>query len=289
MRKVFVALLLGAMIGIFTACDEPTKTDVWFAILISDITASCATVSVTPQPASTVYYYDVASMAELNELGTEGLAQAYFTAILDDWTEYKEDYIAEGYTSFADAYLSKGEESYPYEYMLEPETEFVAFAFAVDTLTNTIGAVEVLGFYTTEVRPSDNSIVITSDSTSLTFLPTNDDPYYWTAYLTDTVTAYGAEALWQEEIELFQMLGLLSWGISFGTETWTLSDYFEEVGNYTIIAAGWDGGRTTDFFTYQLDINENQIGTDSESALAMRKMRRPASARATVKHHQLKK
>ena len=103
--------------------DEPSNNG--FAITVSDITSSGATVAVVPSNSDT-YYFDVIEKEILD----------YYT----DKKEFAAEYIAElkaylaeefGYT--LDMILSSGSDAYAYEDSLEPNTDYYAFAVGVSS------------------------------------------------------------------------------------------------------------------------------------------------------------
>ena len=113
--------------------DEPSNNS--FAIAVSDITSSGATVAITPSNSDT-YYFDVIEK-EVYDMYT-------------DKKEFAAEYIAEIKALF-EAYgyslgevLSSGNDAYSFEGYLEPNTAYYAFAVGVSTsgvITTDVAAV----------------------------------------------------------------------------------------------------------------------------------------------------
>ena len=120
----------------FKTLNEATTSENTFQVSVSNISATGATVSVTPSTTDT-YYFDVLEK-EIYDAYTDKkeLAAEYIAEIKDYYESY-------GY-SFADA-LSSGYDSYSFDGFLDPNTAYYAFAFGVTnsgTITTDITTVE---------------------------------------------------------------------------------------------------------------------------------------------------
>ncbi len=264
MKKVFFCMLLGALMASFTACNEPVeiKTDAILAINVTNITSTGALVSVKGTPANAHYYFDVTDAASVQELGLDTVAQYYLDYLKEDWEYYQEDYLAEDPTlTFATTYLSQGDDEYDYSGILDPATEWVVIAFFVDSATQTItGEIQTQSFTTPIPQPSNNTFNVTCDEVGFVITPSTEDSYYWTAYEKDTVAAYGAEFLWNDDVQFWYDFGWLSLAISYDAEEWLYCEYFEAPGDYTIIVAGCEGTyQTTDISTFDITVTADQI------------------------------
>ena len=102
--------------------DEPSNNS--FAITVSDITSSGATVAIVPSNTDT-YYFDV---IEKDVFDTYTDKQAFAAEMVAGIKEYCESY---GYT-LADA-LSSGSDTYTYEDFLDANTDYYAFAVGVSS------------------------------------------------------------------------------------------------------------------------------------------------------------
>ena len=114
--------------------DEPSNNS--FAIAVSDITSSGATVAITPSNSDT-YYFDVIEKDYLDYYTDK---KDFATEMVAEIKDYYESY---GYT-LADA-LSSGNDSYSFAGVLDPNTTYYALAFGVTnsgTITTDITTVE---------------------------------------------------------------------------------------------------------------------------------------------------
>lgn len=286
MKRVFDLLLLGGVCCtlLLTSCDpnpvekpeeKQEKEPVAFTIAVTDIATTGATVSVTPANKNVLYYFDVLQAVVWDDGYTDAqIADLLLEEMHEDYEANKDDYLEYyGITNLAEAYLSQGDDAFTFT-TLSASTSYYAIAFAIDTTTmKVISELVKEPFTTTEVVPSDNQISFSQDAADKTLInitTTNDDPYIWTYVSTaELATDYNgdAQAVWAEYVELLNAYGLLDWVLSYGSEEFYTTDYFTdiaEVGDYTLIAAGYNGGQTTEIFTYTLTVTEDMIGTEEE-------------------------
>ena len=110
---------------VFKTLNEATTSNNAFQISVSNITATGATVSVTPSTTDT-YYFDVVEKEILD----------YYTDKKDFAAEYIAElkaYIAEEFGYTLDMILSSGSDAYAYEDSLEPNTDYYAFAVGMSS------------------------------------------------------------------------------------------------------------------------------------------------------------
>lgn len=291
MKKVFNLLFCGALVAaLATSCtpnppDEnngnngsdtiatTTPTDpVTFSIVVTDITSTTANVAVNPSDNNVLYYYDVLAAEIFDEYTDAQVASILLEDMVEDYEENKAEYEESyGVTDFADAYLSSGADNWDFS-GLTASTTYYAFAFAIDTTTMTVsGDLTKESFTTTEVIPSDNVLSFTQDAddkTLITVNATNDDPYVWTYITTEELATYydgDVTEAWLDYVALLDAYGFLDWLLSYGTETFYTTDNFTEAGEYVLMAAGYNGGQTTEVVTYTLTVTEDMIGAEDES------------------------
>ncbi len=258
MKKRLFPLFVFAVL--FTACDKPNVEEPpvrEFTFAVSNITSTGAVVEVS----STVphyFYFDIASTVDIEALGgLENYSQALLDYLIDDY-EFG-DYEADGST-FAELYLSYKTDTYDFSGYLNPNTNYTVIAFSVDSITNTLlGHFDSTPFTTPEAKPSSNTFNLVTTETGFTMEATNEDTYYFTAYLKDTVELYGAQNLWEADVDLLDMYGFLSWVTVSGDEEWLYCEYLGDAGDYVFIVAGLEGNaRTTDIFTFELTVTDEQ-------------------------------
>ena len=118
-----------------------------FAVTVSDITSSGATVAVAPSNSDT-YYFDVIEKSVLDQYTDK---KDFATEMV---AEIKDYYESNGYT-LADA-LSSGSDSFSYEGYLEPNTDYYAFAVGVSSNGAVTTDVTVKAFTTSASSGGDN-------------------------------------------------------------------------------------------------------------------------------------
>lgn len=281
MKKLFSSfLLVGACIALlFTSCNHDPNIEIPltqppFNIEVSNVATTTATVAVTPLDKEVLYYFDVFDASVWESDATDAqIAEEILQLLLDDYEESK-DFISEyyGIDNFADAYLSKGDDTYDFT-GLKGATSYYVVAFAIDTVTNTVNSELTKElFITADILPSENVISFEQDAEdkSLIYInTTNDDSYIWTYLSAAEMLEYNgdAQAAWTDMVEIFNEYGLLDWVIVNGSDYFSTKDYLtdpSEVGTYTLIAAGYDGGQTTELFTYEFEVTEDMLGTEEE-------------------------
>lgn len=293
MKKVFNLLFFGAlMAAITTACTpNPPEPDnngnkqdttvvtppipVQFDLAVTDITSTSASVTVTPNDNNTLYYYDVLAAEIFTQYSDAEIAELLLEEMKTDYEEYKDEYKEDyGVNNFAEAYLSKGTDNWDFS-GLNANTDYYAYAFAIDTATMTVNGELAKELFTTlEVIPSDNKISFSQDAddpTLITITTTNDDPYIWTYLSQDELTEYyegDAQLAWSDFVELLKGYGLLDWVLSYGDESISTTETFDEAGEYVFVAAGYDGGQTTEIVTYTLTVTEDMIDTSEDESYA---------------------
>ena len=116
------------------ACkDRPTPVVVTtFEIEVTDVDTTSAFVTVTPSDTNTWYYYDAMPVEFYQEYENADELAADYIAWIEDEVAYCQEY---GLDYVFEDWLSQGTDSYLYEELIS-NTEYVAFAFAVDTFTH---------------------------------------------------------------------------------------------------------------------------------------------------------
>ncbi len=257
----------------FEEARDYSKVD--FEIKVSDITSNGATTTVSCNTPDVLYYNEAFEKSYFDVYTPEELAQGQLEYMLEDWEQYQDEYkweYGEDIT-FADFfYLGNYVDTYTYE-NLSPSTDYIVIAFAVDlNMMEVVGTPDTLGFTTIAPEPSDNVISFAATNDSLFVNTTNNDTYFWSPFTEEDLADYGVETYteaWDALVAEAEEYDLMDYFTSEGSEAYSLESYFYGApGTYTLVAAGWNGLRTTDYFTYQLTVTEEQVGGAEEGALA---------------------
>lgn len=159
-----------------TPAPEPPALT--FDIALEDIGVNSVTMSVTPSDNNAVYLYDILQV-EIFEQYHEGSVKTYVKNLVASALEEMQD-IEMVYYRIG----TMGEESYSYN-TLSPDTEYIAFAVALNVECEAVGEVESQTFRT-EPLPQQLSWEVSFDeifyeSISFTITPSDDSvPYYFT-------------------------------------------------------------------------------------------------------------
>ncbi len=224
--------------------EDPTPDDpdeVTFAISVSDITATGATVSVVPSDATVTYYF---AAIEKSTFDSYSDAQTFATEYIAEVKSYVE---LLGY-EFSDL-LSQGNDSYSYAGTFTASTEYYAFAVGVDTDGTVTTDVATEAFTTGEAVASDNTFTVTENLGYITITPSNNDPYVWTIS-----EAEGLDSFTEEELisAVISDLGAdITSYMATGTDSYDYSSVLTNGVEYAVIVFGYDGGPTTGLTLYR--------------------------------------
>lgn len=246
-----------------------------FTIDVTDVTATSATITVTPADPTLTYYFDLLTPDVFDTYSEEEIVADY-KAEFDDLID---SYAAYGYTfTYADV-LSEGIDSYTYSGNLDPNTEYVAFAVGIDPATFTATtAFDTVHFTTAQVVPSQNQLTLTANGNGINITTTNSDPYFFWIETLDEYLAwqedYSEEALLNEIDEWIYTLQY--YGIDpaeatlFGSMVVDFEEWWgeePEYGQYIALAAPYEGAVNGQPAYVVFDYSENGI-TGIKNALA---------------------
>ena len=234
-----------------TTPDDPAE--VTFAISVSDITATGATVSVVPSDATVTYYF---AAIEKSTFDSYSDAQTFATEYIADVKSYVE---LLGY-ELSDM-LSQGNDSYSYAGTFTASTEYYAFAVGVDTDGTVTTDVATEAFTTGEAVASDNTFTVTENLGYITITPTNNDPYVWTIS-----EAEGLDSFTEEELisAVISDLGAdITSYMATGTDSYDYSSVLTNGVEYAVIVFGYDGGPTTGLTLYRFTYKGESGGGSS--------------------------
>lgn len=245
-----------------------------FSINVSNITATSATVMVTPSNQET-YYFDVLEQASVNNY--DNLAD-FAVAYIDYLKEYSANY---GYT-IADI-LSSGNDQYTFS-GLNASTNYYAFAVGVDangtvtsdvaiesftTLSNGTGGGSTTSKNTFEVNVTN----ISSNSATISVVPSNSDTYYFDLVEKEVYTQFTdgqefATAYIAYLKEYFESYGYtVAELLSSGEDSWTYEGELDPSTNYVAFAVGVsaEGNVTTDIAINEFTTLSSGAGSGSTS------------------------
>ncbi len=250
--------------------DTPTATT--FAIDVTDITATSATVSVAPSTDET-YYFDVIEKAYFDTYATEEELIADYVADLQAMINEINSSYGANYT-LAD-FLSSGSDSYTYEEGdLEPNTDYYAFAFYLSANGEVKGGLTKKAFKTlNEVTTSENTFQVEVSNISATgatvsVTPSNYDTYYFDVLEKEVYDMYtdkkelAAEYI-AEIKDYYESYGYsLADALSSGKDTYSFDGFLDPNTAYYALAFGvtTSGAITTDITTVEFTTLESSGG-----------------------------
>lgn len=260
--RSLLMMMLAAFALTFAACDgaddgtkeTPGGGDSAFALTVSDITASSATVSVVPLDATVTYYFDVVEKSAFDRYSdAQAFATDYIAALKEDIEQLE--------LPLSDL-LSQGNDSYSYAGTFTPSTEYYAFAAGVDADGTITTDVVTKAFATREVLPSDNTFTVTEDLGYITVTTSNNDPYVWEVYEAETFEGYSDDEIIETVLET---LGEdLPYYTATGTDSYDYSSMLTNGVEYVVAVFGYDGGPTTGLTLYRFTYEGETGGSDTD-------------------------
>lgn len=235
--------------------NEPDKTADFFAITVSDITATTAHISIVPDSIlehKWIWDMDIASKTYDEEYVYKYIDDLYMAA-LDSFGYSESEYP---YEDFCNDLLIPSEYSDEWTYSgLAPETEYTVWACAVDDYGQVKSEIQTYTFTTQEVRQSSMTFEIDIDEEmNLIIRPSNPDETY--IYYFGGPDSYKKDGFDSIEDCLKSMADYIS---SLGPEllysgVWndTMKGGLVDGTNYVWVA-GYEGGFTTEIFEFAFE------------------------------------
>lgn len=269
---------------LFAACgdkssDEPApdpdptpdpETELSFLCNVSDVTATSASISVSPIDGYTGYYYfDVMAKSEY-EAQYAGNHEALIAQFEARVQEYADSYIEAGQVSSIEelmesAIASKGIAGYLYE-TLNPLTDYCVWACGVNLQGKVTSDVSIIGEFTTlDVEHSGMTFAIAydPDTYQLTLTPSGDEPYVWGLLSAEDYQTYynnSAEECIKDLVDTYVEGGVLEENLCAGPLS-TSMILKATVGENVVLAAGYKDGITTGVAEYRFDFEGNPSAT----------------------------
>lgn len=251
--------------GSLTAATKVTviNNPVTLELELYSVEQKKCTVTVTPSNENGYYYCGYAPADEVSGMSDEAIIDALFKNVL----QIAEQYAAYG-AKLTD-FLQSGTKNLIAS-GLTANTTYEMFAFGIDTEYNVASPkLARMSFKTAEVEMSDMTIEIKYDSTSVTTsgtttetklwfsaTPSNDDPYIFNGAI-DLEEEFGTAQEFLDYLEYYYDTQYASYGgvealIKTGASTMTAKNP-EDGAVYTLVAAGYKGGWTTEPFTFKYE------------------------------------
>ena len=249
--------------------EEPVKPESGKPVVMEDFTVTLTSLhsgdvflTIEPEDKDMTYWYQLQVKEDMPETDEEILASDM------DYLQYIADYYGSSLTQLLADNLLKGDLDWRYQY-LEPNTEYVLYAYGMNISGEALTAVNQLTFKTTKVEQLDCEFDIlvgdniTANSFSITIIPSDDTvAYYYDVFpawmyeeycLSDAanIPAFMAEyipALASENgVTVAYAVGAIS---NYGSiaHDFTLEDGIEANSSYFVFAIGIgaDGTTTTE-------------------------------------------
>lgn len=165
MKKIFSILAVALVAFSFASCNGNNPTpgkDGKFAILVENITATSADITVTPTDTAAYYYWTVYYAESIKEAGDS--LGAYLAEDL------KAEYGPYDWDLVASYHLTKGEDNYSFS-GLPSETELAVVAIYLDSTYTVIGEVGIKEFTTPKLEIEETvALNITSATVDLSLM-----------------------------------------------------------------------------------------------------------------------
>ncbi len=126
MKKILSVVAAAVIALSFASCKggKNTPEAEKFAIAITDITSTGATITITPADTTAYYYWSVVASELLQKYTADSIALLLMQQEVEEYQSTFESLVEEGY-------IVKGKDAYTYS-TLDPDTGYLAIAFNVD-------------------------------------------------------------------------------------------------------------------------------------------------------------
>ena len=214
-----------------------------FDLSVSDITGNTATVAIAPHEADRTYIFDVKPTADIDKENIEDFVSLY---IGDIYAQINLLQLMGQDVSFED-FLSVNEAEYTYR-SLTPDTDTSLFCFYVDANGNyDLDSFQTEEFHTGTVVSSDMTIDITREGNIITITPSNDDEQYLYLMTKGSILDLYSDYNGVRDYMLTYYGNSLESRLVSGTQQLRYTT-LQEGEEYVFVAAGYNGGFTTDGF-----------------------------------------
>ena len=157
MKKIFGILAVALIAFSFASCkgkNDPKKEN--FKIDVTEITATGATVAITPADTTAYYYWTIVGAEFVKQYTADTVAALLMEEEIEEWGSTFESLVE-------DYYIVKGSDKYTFS-TLDPETSYSVIAFQVDHDLNVIGHAATKDFTTLEFKIIGHEALTISDA-----------------------------------------------------------------------------------------------------------------------------
>jgi len=256
--KKYLYLAIAAVLSVaFAACGNENKPDnkkgAAQTITVGEVTSTTAAITVTPKDAAVPFVWSIMEKAAVaEEFGTnyDSLANYFIAYYKEKYQGYVDEMGADqlakyGITDFTSlltyfGLLVEGEDNYTFE-DLDPDTEYLAFAFSYDAANEAVASkVTTATFKTQQVQKISFSITVSENDTAVFINPSTEDSYLASYIDKDTLAAYNytADTYFAAYVDYCKQMAeaYAAYGITF--------DYFLGQGQMYLSKADLEAGHT---------------------------------------------
>lgn len=226
-----------------------------FDISVSDITGSSAKVNIAPHQADRTYIFDVKPTSEIDKNDIEDFVSLY---IGDIYAQINLLQLMGQDVSFED-FLSVNQSEYTYR-SLTPDTDTSLFCFYVDANGNyDLESFQTEEFRTGSVVSSDMTIRLTREGNIITIEPSNDEEKYLYLMTKGSILDIYSDYNGVRDYMLTYYGNTLESRLVSGKQQLRYNT-LQEGEEYVFVAAGYNGGFTTEGFGLTFTYEGEQSG-----------------------------
>lgn len=265
MKRVLFVLFSSLMLF---SCQKavPEVSDRPFKITTHYTATTSAWLDVLPETNDFYWYIDAIPVSEFN---AKGSVEACIADTDKEIKELFEEYLKGGLVggSFPESMLYRG--SFLTAFIpLENKTKYIAYAYAYEEDGTPTNKYQTVQFQTNEYIASDMTFSISLKGSELTFIPSNDDPYFWSYELKSKL-----DEEWDEEYQYNHHVlaaynniyyGFLDFLEMHGPHTEDASGYvkLKEGDKFIVFVSGYNHDINTCIYKYECTYaGEGQEGT----------------------------
>lgn len=237
---------------------EPSLSDNPISIEITSLQPRNVWFDIIPENNDFYYYFDVVSLEEYNKYPSD----AAFIRDQDDFLRmvYESLLDLDEIGSFQETLLYRDAIFEPYYgngVLLEPEHDYVVFAFPYDSKGQPIEKIVKQRFTTPAEKHSDITFEVALEGSLVTVTPSNSDQYLYEYEFVDVIddSYLGYPSIYYSQmVSVYEEYGFMDTMVSRGEETEDMMDYIDlEPGDEVYFGiAGYDNGLTTEVSFYKL-------------------------------------
>lgn len=232
-----------------------------FAIDVTDITTTTATVSIAPKDGhNKTYLYSVVDKKSYDIYG----AKAYIEACIKQIEWFIEQSQSTGIPTTVSDYLSRNATVNP-AIRLNDDTEYYAVAFDLDVNKKYSGNITLKSFTTRKAQQSPNRFQLQMHGSVLSVTAANDDPYICDVLTKESWSEFDSP---REAAQMFvsTMRMYLDWYIKNGSQSEDFASTLDHSGDYIAYAFGYSNADKTGGITTEIEYIEFNYKASAASA-----------------------